>query len=135
MRFAMHMLGLIAFTLLPFTAWAGEQTVLTGEIYSLDVTAGTMQIAHADGSGNELVNVVLAEQWGAQNGTLGSSGQNCLAVGKTVRLIGRTGADDDRFVAENIRGCSVATCNDPTGVRARLYRNKQSNKRIARCRE
>ena len=121
----------------PLNGQGGELTLLEGEIQSVD-GPGRMMIVktgktHQDGG---MVRIILSENLVAADGALPPAWHTCLTAGRSIQV---WAAESDNgqgvFLAERVRGCSVSGCGDPTGVRARLFRNRQSKQREAFCRE
>lgn len=60
----------------------------------------------------------------------------CVRLGSRVRIWGTViGTGQEAiFLAEQIRGCGMKSCNDPTGVRERLNRSRKPGMAGACCR-
>lgn len=56
----------------------------------------------------------------------------CVVPGNRVRVWGKASIESWQFTATDIRGCGGDACNDPTGVRIRLFRH-QVGRENGRC--
>lgn len=137
MRSVTQILAGLLLLLWPISGQGGELTLLQGEIQSVDGPGRSMIVktgmAHQQGG---LVRIVLSENMVAENGAIPAAWHNCLTAGRSIEVWGtESGNGQGVFLAESFRGCSMSGCGDPTGVRARLYRNRQNKQREFFCRE
>jgi hypothetical protein len=111
---------------------------LHGEILALsrqDMVMTVQLLRTSDPSGGRVVTVLLP----ADMVHLSAAGSEqlpvCLFPGNHVRIRGTvTASDSDSYLADEVRGCGMAACNDPTGVRARLFRKRNNEGTGNRCR-
>lgn len=112
------------------SALAEDQHFVHGEITALQLEQGMMTIRTGPASGPRNVMRVRLPA-GAAGGAVDGPSADCLAVGRHVRV---WGTDDpsgsSSLVASDIRGCGRAGCNDPTGVRARLSRDRRGQNQV-----
>lgn len=127
---------LLVFTLWswPAIGWSDERAFLHGEIQKLDQDKLIMTIREeGEGQAGRLVRVALPQA------VLTAAGDarlpDCLAVGRHVRVWGTAYAvDSSSFTADDVRGCTMAECGDPTGVRSRLFRHRKEKRAGDMCR-
>jgi len=129
------MIRVIAFTVLivlmadgPVLGPVHGRDMLYGEIADVDNATRTIwvRIDQDDGAGR-VVQVLLPEVAAERPNQVRGPLSGCIAVGHHVRVWGGTdsGRSDALFTADEIRGCGMAACGDPTGVRSRLFRNRK----------
>lgn len=119
------LLMLLLFCLGVSPALSEDQLFIHGEITDLHLEKGLMTIRPGPTSGLHDVIEVRLPQSLAGSAVDGPSA-DCLAVGRHVRVWGNDDpAGTNHLVASEIRGCGRAGCDDPTGVRARLARNRR----------
>lgn len=121
----------------PLSGHGGERVLLLGEIQSVDGPGRSMILrtgmARQDG---RLVRVILPRRLVGESGEISSAWHDCLTAGRSIEVWGaESGNGQGVFLAEGLRGCAMTGCGDPTGVRARLYRNRQNTQREPFCRE
>lgn len=108
-------------------SWAIDRDFLHGVVLEVAEDARTMVVRTTPNDGSSrVVTVFLPETIlvTSRNGGLRLPG--CISSGKHVRIWGAVFArDTDSFRADAVRGCGMAACYDPTGVRSRLSRNRQ----------
>jgi hypothetical protein len=114
----------------PASGWALD--FLHGEIETVDSAARVMVVrADQETGGGRLIRVMLPEEPAPAGGRL----PGCIAVGHHIRVWGLGNRNDGAaFQADEIRGCGMAGCGDPTGVRSRLYRNRENTTMGDMCR-
>lgn len=106
-------------------ALAEDQLFVHGEITALQLEKGMMTIRPGPASRqHDVIEVRLPESLVAR--AVDGPTADCLTVGRHVRVWGNDDpAGTNNLVASEIRGCGRAGCDDPTGVRARLARNRR----------
>ncbi|SHO48443.1 hypothetical protein [Desulfopila aestuarii] len=108
----------------PASGWALD--FLHGEIETVDSAARIMTVrADQETGGGQLIEVTLPEAVAEEPNPSGGQLPGCIVVGRHVRVWGQGNRNDGvAFRAEEVRGCGMVACGDPTGVRSRLYRNR-----------
>jgi len=108
----------------PASGWALD--FLHGEIETVDSEARIITVrADQETGGSRLIQVLLPETTADEPGLAGQPLPGCIVVGRHVRVWGQGDRMDGvTFRADDVRGCGMAVCGDPTGVRSRLYRNR-----------
>ena len=116
---------LLVLTLLgPGAALAEKGAFLHGEISAVDTSSRrlTLRTVPTDGEVVREVEVELPNRGKRQDSSDVLSG--CIVVGRHIRVWGEGTEGGALFRAAEVRGCNRAACEDPTGVRARLYRHR-----------
>ena len=115
---------------------AADRPFLHGEILEVHDTARVMMVrTGADTGSSRVVQVIVPRMLLSESpdGMLKLPG--CLSSGRHVRIWGDVVPNDaGQFIAEEIRGCGMASCSDPTGVRSRLSRNRGAGVNGELCR-
>ncbi len=117
---------------------ATEREFLHGQILQLNRQDMVMTVqlgSDTEYSGSRDVTVLLP----ANMVLISATGQEmlpaCLFSGNHVRIWGTASYPvGDYFRADAVRGCGMAACNDPTGVRSRLFRKRNSDSKGSVCR-
>lgn len=116
--------------------WAADPDVLHGEVLEMDKAMQSMVIRldSIEGAGR-LVNVQFSETVRIVSPDGSQNMPECIVRGKHVRIWGAVRQGNaQQFMAEEIRACGMAACSDPTGVRSRLSRKRQSKPMGDMCR-
>ncbi len=114
-------------------SFASDQDFLHGKVLEVD-SDGLVMIVQPDQDAGEMVTVMLSSALLVESGSGELRLPGCITSGNHVRVWGKV-ADVGRatFQAFEVRGCGMASCNDPTGVRERLSRKRQGAKKEVRC--
>lgn len=109
---------------------------LHGEIETVDRAARVMTVRVDRETGDDrLIRVMLPDAFAGDEVQAGATLPGCIAAGRHVRVWGQARqSEDSAFRADEVRGCGMSACSDPTGVRARLFRNRQEKIMGGMCR-
>jgi hypothetical protein len=119
-------------------SWAAEREFLYGEIIDLNRHSMVMTVhlvSDIEYAGGRDITVRLP----AEMVHISTTGQErlpgCLLPGNHVRIWGvASSSASDSFHADTVRGCGMAACNDPTGVRSRLFQERNRESKEFTCR-
>lgn len=104
--------------------------IIHGEVIDIDREAMKMTIRTSSEESGEMMRIVsLTEKLLIKNQAGAKRLPGCIQPGNRVRVWGTVNdlEEEKVFVAEEIRGCGMGGCNDPTGVRDRLNKSRKRN--------
>lgn len=133
MKYGYIILSLLLF--LSCQSRASGMDFLHGEVLDIDpkrliITVQTDYQTEAD----QIVVVSLPQELMFESGSGELRLPGCITPGKHIRIWGTAAINlNSTFKALKVRGCGMALCNDPTGVRERLFRNRNGAKRERQC--
>lgn len=114
-------------------SFASDQDFLHGKVLEVD-PEGLVMIVQPDQDAGEPITVLLSSALMVESGSGELRLPGCVNFGNHIRVWGKAGDGlGATFQAFKVRGCGMASCNDPTGVRARLSRKRQGAKKEVRC--
>lgn len=125
---------LIILALTATDALAGED-FLHGEVLGIDREANRMTIrTDAEGADGGVQTIALTEKLLVDSRAGGKRLPGCIELGRHVRVWGEAAGEGKVFLAEEVRGCGMSDCTDPTGVRQRLNRGRKNDMAAPCCR-
>lgn len=115
---------------------ASGQDFLHGKVLEVDPVELIMTVqADQPEGGEKVIAVYLSQEVLIETGSGEMRLPGCVMQGKHVRVWGKAfAAGRADFQALEVRCCGMASCNDPTGVRARLFRKRSGIKKEGLCR-
>jgi len=129
--------GILLLIILALTAAdvLAAEDFLHGEVLTIDREASRMTIrTGAEGAEGVVQSVALTEKLLIDNRSGGKRLPGCIELGRHVRVWGEAAGEGEVFLAEEVRGCGMGGCTDPTGVRQRLNRGRKNGMAAPCCR-